>query len=97
MTRQYSRPHAPNPVDAGQTVAQLRHVLELVERIAARPATGTQPARRSLTERLQDTLSSAAQEHRANAETGGSRGRLALNDLSAGQRRLRMLELRRSL
>lgn len=40
MTRQYSRPYAPNPIDAGQTVAQLRHVLELVERIAARPAAG---------------------------------------------------------
>ena len=37
MTRQYSRPHAPSPVEAGQTVAQLRHVLDLVERISGRP------------------------------------------------------------
>lgn len=35
---------------------------------------GKEPARRSLTDRLQDTLSSAAEEHRANARPSASRG-----------------------
>ena len=43
-------------------------------RDTARRTTGTQPARRSLTERLQDTMSNAAQEHRANAATGSRVG-----------------------
>ena len=38
---------------------------------------GDEPARRSLTERLQDTLSSAAEEHRAHASPSASRGRRA--------------------
>lgn len=43
-----------------------------------RRTSGEQPAKRSLTGRLQDTLSSAAEEHRANAtgrDAGGSRSR----------------------
>jgi hypothetical protein len=35
---------------------------------------GKEPARRSLTDRLQDTLSSAAEEHRANARPSAPRG-----------------------
>ena len=38
---------------------------------------GNQPARRSLTDRLQDTLSSAAEEHRANAAPSSARGNRA--------------------
>ena len=38
--------------------------------------TSAEPARKSFTERMQDTLSNAAQEHRANAAPGaGSKGR----------------------
>ena len=40
-----------------------------------RRTSGGEPPRRSLTERLQDTMSNAAEEHRANAATGSSRGR----------------------
>lgn len=43
-----------------------------------RRTSGEQPAKRSLTGRLQDTLSSAAEEHRANAtgrDAGGNRSR----------------------
>ena len=42
-----------------------------------RRTSGGEPPRKSLTERLQDTMSNAAQEHRANAATGSSRGRRA--------------------
>src|SRR5690349_21992972 len=40
----------------------------------ARRTSGGEPAKRSLTERLQDTLSNAAEEHRANAGPASSRG-----------------------
>ena len=39
-----------------------------------RRTSGGEPSKRSLTERLQDTLSSAAEEHRANAGPAESRG-----------------------
>ena len=39
-----------------------------------RRSSANEPSRRSLTERLQDTLSSAAEEHRANAAPRESRG-----------------------
>ena len=39
-----------------------------------RRTSGGEPSKRSLTERLQDTLSSAAEEHRANAGPAASRG-----------------------
>ena len=40
----------------------------------ARRTSGGEPAKRSLTTRLQDTLSNAAEEHRANAGPASSRG-----------------------
>ena len=43
-------------------------------REAARRTPGDEPARRSLTSRLQDTLSNAAEEHRANAGSSAPRG-----------------------
>src|SRR6476661_1087424 len=52
--------------------------------------TGKQPPRRSLTERLQDTMSNAAQEHRANAETGAGRGRRASRAPGRQPRRARL-------
>ena len=55
-----------------------------------RRTSGSEPARRSLTERLQDTMSNAAQEHRANAATGGSRGRRASRAPGRQPRRARL-------
>jgi hypothetical protein len=47
------------------------------ERTAAtpRPKSGSEPARKSFGERVQATLSNAAEEHRANAQPGVTRGR----------------------
>ena len=55
-----------------------------------RRTSGKEPARRSLTERLQDTMSNAAQEHRANAETGTPRGRRASRAPGRQPRRARL-------
>ena len=57
---------------------------------ATRRATGKEPARRSLTERLQDTMSNAAEEHRASAATGSSRGRRASRTPGRQPRRARL-------
>ncbi|MCF6378439.1 DUF3566 domain-containing protein [Nocardioides KLBMP 9356] len=57
---------------------------------ARRTPTAQQPARRSLTERLQDTMSNAAQEHRANAATGSPRGRRASRASGRQPRRARL-------
>ena len=59
-------------------------------RDAARRTPDKEPARRSLSERLQDTMSNAAQEHRANAATGTSRGRRASRTPGRQPRRARL-------
>ena len=51
---------------------------------------GNQPARRSLTDRLQDTLSSAAEEHRANAAPSSARGNRARRAPGRQPRRARL-------
>ena len=51
---------------------------------------GNQPARRSLTDRLQDTLSSAAEEHRANAAPKESRGSRVRRTAGRQPRRARL-------
>lgn len=55
-----------------------------------RRTSGKAPARRSLTERLQDTMSNAAQEHRANAATGDPKGRRASRAPGRQPRRARL-------
>ncbi len=55
-----------------------------------RRTTGDEPARRSLTDRLQDTLSSAAEEHRANARPSAARGNRARRTPGRQPRRARL-------
>ena len=55
-----------------------------------RRTSGSEPPKRSLTERLQDTLSSAAEEHRANASPSASRGRRATRAAGRQPRRARL-------
>ena len=60
-------------------------------RDAARRTPAKEPARRSLTERLQDTMSSAAQEHRANADASDTHtGRRLTRGPSKSPRRARL-------
>ncbi len=54
-----------------------------------RRPSGSEPPRKSLTERLQDTMSNAAQEHRANAATGTG-GRRASRTPGRQPRRARL-------
>ena len=56
----------------------------------SRRTSGSEPARRSLTERLQDTMSNAAEEHRANAAPGSSRGRRVSRTPGRQPRRARL-------
>jgi hypothetical protein len=55
-----------------------------------RTSGGEPPAKRTLTERLQDTLSSAAEEHRANAGPAASRGNRARRASGRQPRRARL-------
>ncbi len=55
-----------------------------------RRTSGGEPSKRSLTERLQDTLSSAAEEHRANAGPASSRGSRVRRAAARGTRRARL-------
>jgi hypothetical protein len=55
-----------------------------------RRTSGGEPAKRSLTGRLQDTLSSAAEEHRANAGPAESRGNRARRTAGRQPRRARL-------
>jgi len=55
-----------------------------------RRTSGDEPARRSLTGRLQDTLSNAAEEHRANADSKGPRGNRARRESGRQPRRARL-------
>jgi hypothetical protein len=55
-----------------------------------RRTSGGEPAKRSLTGRLQDTLSSAAEEHRANAGPAESRGNRARRTVGRQPRRARL-------
>ena len=55
-----------------------------------RRTSGGEPSKRSLTERLQDTLSSAAEEHRANAGPSASRGNRARRTAGRQPRRARL-------
>lgn len=59
-------------------------------REAARRTSGDEPARRSLAGRLQDTLASAAEEHRANARSATSRGTRARRTPGRQPRRARL-------
>ena len=56
----------------------------------SRRTSGKEPVRRSLSERLQDTMSNAAQEHRASAATGNPRGRRASRPPGRQPRRARL-------
>ncbi len=55
-----------------------------------RRPSGDEPPRRSLTARLQDTMSNAADEHRANASTGAGRGRRVSRTPGRQPRRARL-------
>ena len=55
-----------------------------------RRTSGDEPARRSLTGRLQDTLSNAAEEHRANADSKAPRGNGARRASGRQPRRARL-------
>ena len=55
-----------------------------------RRTSGDEPARRSLTGRLQDTLSNAAEEHRANADSKAPRGNRARRASGRQPRRARL-------
>jgi hypothetical protein len=55
-----------------------------------RRTSGDEPARRSLTGRLQDTLSNAAEEHRANADSKAPRGNRARREAGRQPRRARL-------
>ena len=56
----------------------------------SRRTPGGEPPRRSLTERLQDTMSNAAEEHRASAATGSAKGRRASRTPGRQPRRARL-------
>lgn len=61
------------------------------ERTTTRRRTaGSEPPKTSLTERLQRTISNAAEEHRANASPGSSRGRRASRTPGRPPRRARL-------
>ena len=51
---------------------------------------GSEPPKKSLSERLQDTMSNAAEEHRANAATSSSRGRRSRSTGRGAPRRARL-------
>ncbi len=55
-----------------------------------RRTSGDEPARRSLTGRLQDTLSNAAEEHRANADSKAPRGNRSRREAGRQPRRARL-------
>ena len=55
-----------------------------------RRTSGSEPSRRSLTGKLQDTLSSAAEEHRANATSDSKRGKRPASGRPPRRARLRL-------
>ena len=60
-----------------------------------RRTSGNEPPRRTITERLQDTLSNAADEHRANAAPAVPKGRRATRSAGRGAPRRARLRLTR--